>query len=358
MPSAFCYRVNYEKLNVAIAGFFKKSTFSIVLWFVTILGSFSVSRIKEVGMSNILHRRLLLGTAHRTPDTFFLEDITPQVALGTTPGNAISIAKKRDDNEDAAAWISYDQQGSLALLADAHFGAESGHIALDYVQTHFSPIAPDLLRQMFRLHLELDSEIRSHQHLQGRFRMTSATTFISAYFTADNVLFCTTGDSTILRFRAGKLETLTPIRQIFLGNPEPVVRSICLILEDHCAELTPYLKEQPYHALYQLACYLRNLPCPYPTLETGILTQLSQQQHSELRNLINQYLPHFGSFSLQTGDIIMLASDGVTPEASALETSDLEQLLTTVGPSAAQVAEVIMKATVGDDNLTLIVYRA
>lgn len=308
-------------------------------------------------MSSRPQTRIVFGTEHRTPDTFYIEDISPSIALGTTPGNAISIAKKRDDNEDAAAWVDHANQGALALLADAHFGADSAHIAIEYVKAHHSPNTPDLLRQMLRLHLEIDHEIRSHQHLKGRFKMTSATTLISCFFRGTRGFYCNSGDSCLLRLRNGKLENLTPIRPVFLGNPEPLTRSLALFLENHCAETYQLYQNQPYQTLYELACQLRKQKCPEPLLGKDLIPKLDPRLKLQLDYLVDQCLPHFGAFKIQQGDTILLASDGITPEASALEKTEIQDLLNASSQSAAQSVEALLKATVGDDNLTVIVYK-
>lgn len=301
---------------------------------------------------------LLFGSQHRTPDTFHLEDVREHVAMGTTPGNAQSISKKRDDNEDAAAWLNFEEHGSLALLADAHFGAESGHIALDYFVHHFSPNAPDLRRQLFRLHLEIDNEIRSLQKHKGRFRMTSATTLVSCLFLHDQFIYCSSGDSQILRLRNQHLQLLTPIRPIFLGEPEPISRSLLLMLNNRYPALDTYLRESPYHTLYQLACILRDQPYKFKTFDAALMDGMDADLRRFLSEHVDQVMPHFGVVTLEPGDLIVMASDGITPEASALEPGELQAILAKPYPTAVQTAEALLKETVGDDNLTVVIYRA
>jgi serine/threonine protein phosphatase PrpC len=308
-------------------------------------------------MPEAAHLYKLLGTKHRTPDTFHLEDIDANRAMGTTPGNAISIAKKRDDNEDAVAWLPADENGGLAILADAHFGAESGDIAIDYLHHHFSHAAPYPLRQMFRLHLEIDDEIRSLQHLQGRFRMTSATTLVTCVFSGNQAQYCSTGDSPILRVRNGKLETLSPSRPIFLGDPEPLSRQLVLALQKEFPTIAKVIEEQPAHTLFQLTCQLRDYPLESITFDPVLLESLKPDYRTNLLAWVDRHMPHFGTFDVQSGDILMLASDGISPDASALEVSDIEALLKTPPATAVQTAEALLKATIGDDNLTLFIYQ-
>ena len=309
-------------------------------------------------MTRAPHVHLLPGKEHRTPDTFHLDDISQHVALGTTPGNPISIAKKRDDNEDAAAWVTFDHMGNLATLADAHFGAESAFIALDYMHTHFSQSVPYLLRQMFRLHLEIDNEIRSLHKQHGRFRMTSATTFISCYILDDTAYYCSTGDSRILRLRRGQLEDLTPAKPIFLGDPEPLWRQISILIENYLPEIQKAYLDNPYHTLFQLTSQLRGIRLRSKKFSPKHLKNLDPKLEYNLKALVSQFMPYFDTFGIDPGDIIILASDGITPEASALEDTDIEALLRPVPPTAVQTAEALLKATIGDDNLTLVVYHA
>ncbi len=307
-----------------------------------------------------------VGEMHYFP---FSETMTAAV----TAGKKSSVRRKVDGNEDALAVIPLAPETTLVLIADSHYGALAADIAISAFEKQLAETQGSWKQRLFQTMFRIDAAIAKTKQTSA-VHPGCATTLISMVFEKNKLHYAAYGDSRCWLLRDHHMTDLIPIQQgLFLGEQYSTLRPIFNLLEQ--AQFVDTLSE-PAHvsltcfALLELYHQAQRRTLSDEEIEqvltglhklTGLQTILPvgdfKQSWLELYLKLERVAPRYGTTTLQQGDRLFLATDGIEEEMSALSATKLKDHLG-AKEAVAKRAERVMKACMGwrggGDNLSFI----
>lgn len=222
-----------------------------------------------------------------------------RVACGLSAGSGASLNPKTWVNEDSVCAHRLPDGSLLAAVADSHWGGAAGEVVVQACRSAFEKTRG--ATTLDRLHLALRG-IDARLHLERQPGDGSETTALLVHLAGRALTWVSVGDSLL-----------------FLLSPR--------------------------------ACSLRNPPSgqfPLPFLGAMPMARLP----GHLR-------PDAGTLTLKPGEVVLLASDGLEVSTSALEPSDVVQILCAQEPLQARVERLLARADEparggGADNLGVV----
>lgn len=220
--------------------------------------------------------------------------------LGLSAGDA-PVNSKQDPNEDSVAAV--DVPGGVALVvADSHYGAAAGERAVHHVVALLESLPPADLPALKELVLAADDRCARMA------RDSSETTLLVAVVRGRQVEFVSVADSLLFVVAPGRAARLTTGMSLFCGGSFPL-RAV---------------------------------------LNHPVMGKVAPWEH--------------GSLTLEPGEMLLLASDGLEPPMSGLMPADLPDLLLGEGALEARVGRLVERvrskaAGGGRDNIGVAVYQ-
>jgi serine/threonine protein phosphatase PrpC len=239
---------------------------------------------------------LLLASDHLDPAAVALGSLGPGVAYALTPGEGPSRNPKQSKNEDSLAVLAVPG-GVAAIVADSHFGAFSGEALVRAAARALAAKAPTTHVELAELLIDLDRDYRKERPDEDG----SETTLLVAIVRGARAVWASIADSHIYAVSKRGAERLNLDRPIFAGH-EPILRAIA----DRVGRDT--------------------------------VTDSDER-------------------TLAPGELLVLASDGIATEDSAVETPELARELSGEGPLLDRVKRLVeraRRAPGGRDNIALI----
>jgi serine/threonine protein phosphatase PrpC len=318
----------------------------------------------------------LLGSDCTRAGKIRIETPKPDWVMASTAGSSQAIRKKHDANEDAAM-LRLDPAGMLAAVADAHFGCQASHQAIQQIPAQMDLLEGSLEKRIFHLHFQLDRHLLA---LGG----PSATTLACAFLNGDRLVWASSGDSQLCLLRKGRLHLLNPLQhEFFLGPPND---KLVQVRHEWFPEGLPEGLPE--------GCRERNgewdLPIPFLLGMTHFSQQvvqgaLSRDQALRILDILVSRLTHalpysvddflkpwhpwhlftlaqlpsWGSQKMEAGDVLMLATDGIEPRVSGVSLEEVNALLNeekTLVEKAETILRLLLRAG-GKDNCTLILHQ-
>ncbi len=246
----------------------------------------------------------------------------PRVVASVKMGAKTDLGRVRDNNEDKFDFFEPEDpailaaKGSFYAVADGMGGHSAGQVACELalktvLSVYYADPSPDkdasLRRAVFEANSLIYDTAQAIPDRQGR-----GTTLTAAVLCEDKLLIAQVGDSRAYLLRGGTITQMT---------------------EDHS-----WVAEQ---------------------VRLGTMT-LAEAQVSPFRNIITrsvgtaaQVEPDIFTHEIQTGDVFVLCSDGLTGH---VEPSEIQMLAESQSPSAAAMALVdTANERGGRDNITALV---
>ena len=219
------------------------------------------------------------------------------VAWGTAAGDGEKLNPKTDPNEDSAA-VLWSPQSVAAVVADAHWGAAASEVAVE----QFVRALRDEARPAHRLGRAVDGIATAMATDPRRIGM-SETTALAFVVEGSRVTWANVGDSLLLAaFPNGALTVLNTRDPHFIGAQ---------VLDDVAER-------------------------PVSFVEASV-----------------------GSQTLPAGTALLLATDGIEPDASGLDAKELTALMRGDAPVAERLRRILERAGCaagggGRDNITAV----
>ncbi len=315
---------------------------------------------------------LVFGSEYTKPKQIQVIVFDEQAVGGVSPGKKHCIRKKVDGNEDAMGHILMPGGGRFLLIADSHFGCGAANHAV----TQFGHCLGDLslppVERMLVAHYSLDRLIS----LQGqKTNPPSACTFISLYLEADQLHWCSTGDSHLWLINQEDFQPLNQLQDLFLGDGTLKLMHRALYKWGLIDALTEPEKITSIIALLKQINHQVVANCPD---RAGIATLLQRisvisgnkptfgvdeivQPWHELHLQLPRFTPDYGSRFRRPGERLFLATDGIDEETSGCSQEQIAKLVASNQP-LPQIAQTILKKTLGrsggNDNLMFLLYHA
>jgi len=329
-------------------------------------------------MANKLpNARTIKGTDHTKPNSQIIVPLGKGWVAGMTPGRKSCIKRKQDGNEDALAYVPVNQQTELFLVADSHFGALPADHAVTSFASCFREVSGSNPRRLFCSHLILDGAIREATE-SASLGPSSATTLVSVTLKGDTVAYCSTGDSILYLLRAGHMEEVYERHQsLFLGDGGKPIARFVRHLEKLGAIDDMTSPEQIHDTLFQLSKIFKQVhhrrvdpPSVAKILDDlshrlGIPFPISAEEIAEPHFFLNTEmaarLPVWGSFTVQPGDVLLMATDGLDEEVSDCPVEEVQAILDQPDQAPEAIAENLLTRCLGKngggDNLSFILVR-
>lgn len=316
---------------------------------------------------------LILGRDYAKVGEIHYFPFSETMAAAVTAGKKSSVRRKVDGNEDALAVIPLAPATTLLLVADSHYGALAADVAVSEFQKQLAETQGSWKQRLFQTMFAIDGAII--QAKQGTdIRPGCATTLIAAVIEHDKLHYAAYGDSRCWLVRDDHMIDLIPIQQgLFLGEQHSTLRPVFSLLQQ--AQFVDTLSEPAHVAMTSFALLELYHQAQRRTLSdeeiehvlaglhqlTGLQTILPtsdfKQAWLELYLKLARVAPRYGTTHLQQGDRLLLATDGIEEEMSALPAAKLQALLC-AEETVAKRAERVMKACMGwrggGDNLSFI----
>lgn len=308
------------------------------------------------------------------PDEIRVIDLGSRVAGALTPGHKRTIRTKTDGNEDALALMSFGDQGELYLIADSHFGAFSSNTAVDLFLPVVQSYHGSHEARLFFTHLEIDRQLGAKKRDQGQVAEGCSTTLLSVWSVNDQLIWASSGDSSIFLLRDGKLQQVNRGHHaLYLGDPINAPRQANFELDGYVPPDVLRDTERFDQALLGLVqiCssvshgrHANHIADMLKVLEQKLGFELLVEPKdivtpwSPLNICLAQWVPEFGRFTMKKGDQVLLASDGLEASVSGLSIKDLQEfMLSANGSAAARVSELMLRVLGregGMDNCALV----
>jgi len=240
---------------------------------------------------------ILLASEHVDPARVASGELAG-VVYALTPGEGPSRNPKSQKNEDSLAVLAIPG-GVAGVVADSHWGAWLGEELTRSCAAALEARPPATEAALGDLLLELDASSRSKRPPNDR----SETTLLAAIVRGKQAIWASVADSHVYRVTARGAERLNADRPIFAGG-EPPLRAFA----DRVGKDT--------------------------VLDTG-------------------------SLALGAGELLVIASDGIGVEDSALEPAEIARELSGKGPLLARVQRLVeraRRAPGGRDNIALVAF--
>jgi serine/threonine protein phosphatase PrpC len=240
--------------------------------------------------------RVLLASDHLDPLSVASETLAPGLVFALTAGEGPSRNPKQQKNEDSLAVLSLPG-AQAGVVADSHWGAFAGEALARAAASALAAQLPRTHQELARLLLGLDLEFRRERPKDDR----SETTLLAAVVRGSEAIWASIADSHIYAVSARGAERLNEDRPMFAGGTPPLV-----VFADRVGEDT---------------------------------------------------VVDSGEWTLRDGEVLLLASDGIAPEDSGLEASDLAAELGGEGDLLGRVRRLIDRARRppgGRDNIALV----
>jgi len=259
-----------------------------------------------MSQSQNLYRLLSSDLKEKGDKRFTQADANCCLALST--GSAPSKNPKFWVNEDSVMAQRLGEDEYLLAVADSHWGGDASEVAIANTHITFSQSSGSSTERLLQVVRSVDSII--HQEKFDHPKDRSSTTYLLAHIKGKVLSYVSVGDSYLYVFREEEAQPISPLKNPFtVGFP-------VLFLGD-----TPLDELQP------------------------------------------ELLPDHGSLTLQTGDTIFLATDGIEEECSALSPVQLSAFFKeTSTPLMEQVRTLVQRADDtekggGRDNLGIAVLQ-
>jgi len=320
----------------------------------------------------------ILGKDHAQPGDRHVQAVSAKLAGGISAGNKRCVRHKDEGNEDALGAVAFEE-GTVLLLADSHFGRHSAEQALQGFGTTFENHQGPVAERLFKTVLDLDRQVRETKaSLSPPVAPTCATTLICVWLDGSEMVWCSIGDSSLWHIRRGKAKLENDKTQNFLGDFQPLAEPLRQQLDawgwvdptlDHAALAKWYWRisnlnravrglDRDRVSVAQAKSDLMALMPRHATVNEAQLLEPWQPVHL----LAPAILPEWGHRTLEPGDRVFLASDGVDEPVSLSTIEDLLALVADSGLSPeATVVKVIDRChgrRGGDDNLCCWVWDA
>lgn len=261
----------------------------------------------------------MLGEEYEKEGRRFIHLLSPQLAVGISPGYKTRFVSKEHPNEDAVLAATNGSVTYLAL-ADAHWGKESSHIAIRHCRDQFrrwlerDDYSPESARELF-----YNIELAIFEHFIDRLQeSTSETSLIVARIDhkKKQIEFLEFGDSLLIVFQGGQGHIISRDQRDWLG------------VQSYLAGSNP--------AGQALGA---------PALGGGL-----PQPFSQPVDLDERY--HRVVYDLREGDYVLLCSDGVTEPIYNVGGLGPEELASLVEkhPEVPDLAKVIMDEALRQDR--------
>lgn len=239
----------------------------------------------------------LLASSFSEPGTYHLTTCSPQICLGISPGHTTPFSRKIHPNEDScASFIHQDWFGGL--VADAHWGKESGEIVtqriLHFLQNHSFPALPTDLEQLFcDINKQLAQEMKEKE-----VQILSETSLLLAgiHQTKKQYVLGSYGDCYCFLFSQSQLRDLSFRLNTWLG----VATHLASIQFHKITEIEQFLAISRENAQFLGMLSQQRIPLP-----EGLKIQVG---------------------TLESGDILLLCSDGLVETIYGIPTVTLEIL--------------------------------
>jgi serine/threonine protein phosphatase PrpC len=243
-----------------------------------------------------------LGKDHLDPAIAAVREALPGVVCALTPGEGPSRNPKQQKNEDSLGLVAIEG-GVVAVVADAHWGAYAGEALVKAAVAALPAKLPSSAAALAEHLLALDAGFREARPAGD----VSETTLLVAVVRGRKAIWASVADSHLYVVRGPSVERLNADRHTFAGG-EPT------------------------------------------------LTQLADRVGRDAAVAE-------GEVTLGPGDVLVLASDGIAPEDSGLESVELARELGKAGPLATRVRAFVDRARRsktggGRDNLALVAIDA
>lgn len=241
---------------------------------------------------------ILLASDHLDKARAEVVVASPGVAVALTPGEGPSRNSKDQPNEDSVAAVAIPG-GVLAVVADSHWGAKAGEMAARALAGSADAVSPDP-QGLEKAMLDLDEEIVRRKPSGDE----SETTVLAAAVLGRKVAWASVGDSQLWAVSRGAARRVNDDRHVFAGGRSLAKRRI--------------------------------------VFETPSLFVES------------------GELELAEGEVLLLASDGLSPEDSGIGPEEIPGILLGDGPLEARVRALVDRARSasaggGRDNVALVV---
>ncbi len=241
-------------------------------------------------------KKILLASEHLDPRSAATGEAGRGVAFALTPGEGPCRNPKEQPNEDSLAVLSVPG-GVAAIVADSHWGAFSGEALVRATADAIEARPPATERELAELLLDLDTSYRPGRPEEDR----SETTLLVAIVQGTRAFWASIADSHAYVVSSREVRRLNADRPIFAGGP---------------------------------------LPLKVFAERVGRDTVVDS---SEL--------------DLAPGELLVLASDGIGFEDSALEPEEIAKELASPGPLVERVRRLVeraRRAPGGRDNIALV----
>jgi len=312
---------------------------------------------------------ILEGPKNLKPGKFWLTELDDQVYAGNTPGGKKSIRSKHDGNED---FVGFSRRNGAILfgIADAHFGAISGKIAVKKLEDTWDFVHKNPIRTLFNHHYHMDHEVKA---LASESPMRSATTLISGLLQGQELSWVSTGDSSMFLFRNSQMTALTKRKtSLFIGEFPEIEKTF------HETFRVPHtILEQPDHIIYchLIFSHISNL-ANEGKLELADLSIMLQkiEDHSGVSftedpsTLTKSWhpantrafkrIPDWGQIQLQPEDILLAVTDGLYEENNSDQWHDIQSTL--ANHSFTEAGEILLANSLkqgGLDNASFLAIR-
>lgn len=316
---------------------------------------------------------LLLGRHYAKVGDIHYFPFSDTLTAAITAGKKSSVRRKTDGNEDALAVIPLAPETTLFLIADSHYGALAADVAVSAFQEQLAETQGSWKQRLFQTTFQIDAAITKNKQTTS-VHPGCATTLISVVLEQNRLHYAAYGDSRCWLVRDDHFTDLIPIQQgLFLGEQYSTLRPIFSLLEQ--AQFVDTLSD-PAHvsltcfALLELYHQTQKRTLSDEEIEqvlnglhklTGLQTNIPindfKQSWLDLYLKLERVAPRYGTTTLQQGDRLFLATDGIEEEMSALPAAKLKEYLC-ADEAIAKRAERIMKACMGwrggGDNLSFI----
>lgn len=239
---------------------------------------------------------ILLASDHLDPRAVATGTLGAGVAFALTPGEGPSRNPKQQKNEDSLGVLSVPG-GVAAVVADSHWGAFSGEALVRVAVAALEKKAPATHGELAELLLDLDRDYRRARPATDR----SETTLLVAIVRGTRAIWASVADSHVYAVSTRGAQRLNLDRPIFAGG-EPQLRAIA----DRVGRDTVADSDERV---------------------------------------------------LGPGELLVLASDGIAAEDSAIETPELARELSGKGTLLERVTRLVeraRRAPGGRDNVALV----